>query len=255
MSTKPLSEKQEEHYDRIHSAYRLHYFDESSMAYRERFVYDMLFEGLDLNDKTVADLACASGYNSLAVLRRYPRAATIGFDISAKACGDYRSLVKNEAYEIDLTAGEDAGVKVDVAMIVGGLHHCVSNLAGTFATIAGMVNPGGLLLMYEPNKACFLETVRRIWYRVDPYFNAESEHALDHDEILALASKDFALIDCRYSGGPAYFLILNSLIFRVPSSWKKILSGPLFALESLYDRLPGRTFFPTFIARWQRKSQ
>lgn len=255
MSTKPLSERQEEQYDRIHSAYRRHYFDESSMAYRERFVYDILFDGLDLNDRTVADLACASGYNSLAVLRRYPRATTIGFDISAKACSDYRSLVKREAYEIDLTAGEEAGVKVDVAMILGGLHHCVSNLAGTFATIAGMLNPGGFLLMYEPNRAYFLEAVRRAWYRVDPYFDAESEHALDHDEILALASKEFALIDCRYSGGPAYFLILNSLVFRVPPSWKKGLTRPLFAFERLYNRLPGRIFFPTFVARWQRKSQ
>jgi hypothetical protein len=42
-------------------------YDASSMAYRDRFVYDIMFRGLDLNGKDVADLAAGSGHNSLAV--------------------------------------------------------------------------------------------------------------------------------------------------------------------------------------------
>lgn len=249
------SRKQEKHYEHIHEAYRSHYFDETSMAYRERFIYDLMFKGLDLNDKVVADLACASGFNSLAVLRRYPRANTIGLDISPKACSDYRALVGRKAYQADLTAGIDVDIRADVAMVFGGLHHCVSDLAGTFTTIANLLNPQGLLLMYEPNSACFLEFIRKAWYQLDSYFDAESEHALKHDEILGLASKDFALIDCRYQGGPAYFLILNSLVFRIPLGWKMRLERPLFFLESLYDKLPAKFFFPTFIARWRRRGE
>lgn len=243
--------RQAEHYDRIHEAYAAHYYDAESTAYRERFVFDTMFRGLDLNGQVVADLACGSGVNSLSLLQRYPKARPIGFDLSDKACDDYRRLVGTEAHQVDLIEGRSLGVQADVAMVFGGLHHCVCNLAGTFETIAGLLKPGGLLLMYEPNARFFLESARRLWYRVDGYFDAETEHALDHAAILRLAGPRFTALDCVYGGGPAYFLILNSLVLRVPLGLKRRIARPLFFAESLYSRLPGTSMFPVFIARWQ----
>jgi SAM-dependent methyltransferase len=144
-------------------------------------------------------------------------------------------------------------VRADVAIIFGGLHHCVSDLDGTFRTIAQLLRPGGTLLMYEPNRQCYLELVRRVWYRLDRYFDASTEHSLAHGDILSRASASFEALDCRYMGGPAYFLIFNSLVLRVPASAKDVLQRPLFALESAYNRLPGKFWFPYFIARWRRK--
>ncbi len=223
------------------------------MAYRNRFVYDVMFDGIKFNGKRVADLASGSGHNSLAVLERFPGAEVVGFDISPTACQRYREIVGSEAYQVDLTEGADLGFSFDAAIIVGGLHHCVGNLEGTFRTIGSLLRPNGLLLMYEPNSECGLEAVRKLWYRHDRYFDAATERALSHDDIAAIASKNSLVpIRCAYSGGPAYFLILNSLLFRIPVKLKRYLAPPLFLLEAAYNRLPWKSCFPTFIACWQK---
>jgi len=247
-----ISQRQKQHYERIHDAYVDHYFDRHSMAYRDRFIYRPLFEGLDLNDKAVADLACSSGQNSLELLRFFPRAQITGFDISAKACADYRANVGRPAIEIDLTKGARLDARFDAALVVGGLHHCVADLPATLETIAGLLEPGGLLLMMEPNADFVLEGARQLWYRHDSYFDAATEHALSHDALARLAASWFRPRDVRHMGGPGYFLILNSLIFRLPKALKAVLAEPLSAVDQLYNRLPGQAPFPYFLARWER---
>jgi SAM-dependent methyltransferase len=253
--TTSASERQKAHYESIHDDYESHYFDEPSMAFRERFIYDVLFDGFDFNGQTVADLACASGYNSVALKERFPEAETIGFDISARAVESYQRIVGGDSHELDLTKGElPEGVEpVDAAMVIGGLHHCVVDLPGTFRTLAKLVKPGGVLMMYEPNAAYLLEKARKVWYRFDRYFDAETEEALDHDRIADMASADFSPIDCHYMGGPAYFLIYNSLIVRMPKEAKARIQDPVFKAEQAYNHLPGKRWYPYFIARWRRR--
>jgi hypothetical protein len=50
------------------------YFDRWSTKYREEFIYEPLWRGMDFAAKRVADLACGSGFNSEALLRRFPTA-------------------------------------------------------------------------------------------------------------------------------------------------------------------------------------
>ncbi|HEY8164996.1 MAG TPA: class I SAM-dependent methyltransferase [Gemmatimonadaceae bacterium] len=244
--------RQEQHYERVHDDYERHYYDSSSMAFRNQFVYDIMFDGIDLNGKVVADVASGSGHNSLAVLQRFPRAKIIGFDISSKACKAYERITGAKAYQIDLTSGADCGVVADVAMVIGGIHHCATNLSQTFKTISHIVRPGGLLLMCEPNRQYILEGARRVWYQLDRYFDQQTEAALEHEAIAKLASVHFSPVSCRYMGGPAYLLIYNSLLFRLPRRVKSTIAPPLIALERFYNLLPGRWWYPYFIARWQR---
>ena len=106
--------------------------------------------------------------------------------------------------------------------------------------------------MVEPNSEFLLESVRKLWYRADKYFQAETESALAHDQILRRGATRFRLDSLRFFGGPAYFLLLSSLLFRLPIGLKPILQKPLFALETLFNHLPGRAPFPAFMARWRR---
>ena len=246
------SQRQKRHYEQIHDAYADHYFDRHSMAYRDRFIYRPLLDGLDLNGKAVADLACGSGDNSIALLRSFPEIELTGFDISAKACADYRERVGRPAFEADLTKAQNPDTLFDAALIVGGLHHCVADLPGTLKTVAGLLKPGGLLLMMEPNADFLLEGLRKLWYRHDRYFDAESEHALSHSTVLDQGRHLFEPLDLHYLGGPGYFLILNSLIFRLPKPVKSALAPPLGLFDAGYNRLPGRGLFPYFLARWRR---
>jgi len=253
MNSSSKADLQKKHYEKIHDDYEQSYYDASSMAFRQKFVYDVMFQGLDLNNKNVADLAAGSGFNSLALIERYPQAKITGFDISSKACTAYRNNTGCDAYEADLTQPIDIEQAFDVAMIFGGIHHCVADLDSTFLNIASILKPGGLLLMWEPNKECFLEGIRRFWYQADKYFEADTEDSLVHQKILNLASQHYSSLDVYYMGGPAYFLILNSLIFRIPISAKQIIAPPLFWTEQVYNKLPGKTWFPYFIARWFKK--
>jgi SAM-dependent methyltransferase len=249
-AARPPANPQKEHYETIHDAYQ-EYYDAESMAYRERFIYGPLFRGLDLDDRDVADLACGGGATSKAILSRFPRARTFGIDLSARACADYRASMGRPAFEADLTRAVDIPQRFDAAVIIGGLHHCVADLSGTMRTIHGLLRPGGLLLMMEPSDDFFLAAVRRFWYRRDRYFDADTEHALSHPEILK-AAPGFTADHVSYVGGPGYFLVLNSMVFRLPRWIKKTLARPLMLADLLYNRLPGSRPFPIFLAQWRR---
>ena len=246
--------RQKQHYETIHADYEAHYYDATSLDYRNRFIYAPLFDGLDLRDSSVADLACGSGQNSLAVRNAFPGAATVGYDISPSACRDYRAKTGNEAHEIDLTSAQAELPQHDAAIIIGGLHHCVSDIAMTLRNVAGMIRPGGTFLMMEPNRRFVLEAARRAWYRRDRWFDGDTEAALDHDEIAAIAQTWFRPRQVRYFGGPAFFLILNSLVLRVPLAVKPFIAKPLFVCERLWNLVPADAAFPCFLAVWERKS-
>jgi SAM-dependent methyltransferase len=242
---------QKSHYESLHDAYQ-EYYDPESMAYREQFIYGPLFDGVDLNGCDVADLACGSGATSKSILQRFPRARTFGFDISARACEDYARNLGRPSMEADLTRGVDAGRTFDFAVIIGGIHHCVIDLPGTLRTIRTLLKPGGMLLMMEPSDDFVFAHLRTLWYKVDHYFDAPSEHALSHDKLIALAGSDFSVAKLQYLGGPGYFLIFNSMVFRLPRIVKTTLNKPLVITDVVYNKLPGVWPFPYFVARWRR---
>ncbi len=244
---------QAEHYDTILSDYERHYYDDSSMEYRRRYIYSTMFDGLALNGKRVAELACGSGYNSREFLKLYPDADVFGLDISPKSVDAYRREVNKPGYVSDLSArNAELPEPVDAAFVVGGLHHCVNDLPATIDNLRRLIKPGGDLIMVEPNAGFVLNAVRNRWYAGDKWFRDEEEAPLHHDELLRLANGMFEADQVTYLGGPAYFIVLNSLILRMPHKLKRGLAAPLFAIDNLYNRLPGRSPFPMFIARWRR---
>ena len=250
--TGPAGNNQARHYDAILEDYDRHYYDPYSLQYREKFILQPLLAGLDLHGKRVADLASGSGETSAYLARMFPGIQLLGFDISPEACRRYRARTGRPAKQLDLTKELYQGEPFDAAIIMGGLHHCVANLPHTLAVVASMLRPGGSFLMFEPNRDYVLESVRQVWYRWDRYFDAANETALSHDALLQLAAGSFACERLRYFGGPAFFIVYNSLVFRIPHWTKNIISPGLIGAEALYNRLPGRALFASFTARWTR---
>ena len=249
------SEAQKRLYEKIHEEYESHYYDVDSMTYRERFMYGDLFRNLDLNDCDVAEIASGSGHNTLAILERFPKARVTGYDISEKACIDYRTKTSCDAFQIDLTK-EYSGKKnfYDFVVVIGGLHHLVSDLPTTLKNIHSMLKHNGWFLMVEPSKKFFLQGLRDIWYKIDKrYFDPNTEGALDHDELLKLADGMFTVHDVYYRGGPAHMLIYNSMVFRMPKKLKHTIAPTLFSIEKFYNRLHDKRWFSLFYARWQAK--
>ena len=70
---------------------------------------------------------------------------------------------------------------------------------------------------------------------------------------LRSAERVFEGASVTYGGGPAYFLICNSFVLRVPKRLKPVIDGPLLSLERVFNALPGKAPFPFFVARWRRR--
>jgi SAM-dependent methyltransferase len=247
---------QAQHYDQILEDYEKHYFDPTSMSYRRRYIYPYLFANLNLNGRRVLELACGSGFNTNEVLELFPSAGVEGLDISPLSCDAYARNTGRKALVFDLTATHaDMPDPADVAFVVGGLHHCIKNMHATFANLRQLVKPGGYLLAVEPNAEFFLNQLRMSWYRRDKWFQEADEAPLRYETLLDLARPAFDAVSVRYLGGPAYFLILNSLILRLPIAAKRLLAGLTFLCDDVYNLLPGSSPYPMFISQWRRRDR
>lgn len=246
---------QARHYDRILEEYDHHYYDAHSRAYREEFILTPLLEGIELRGKRVADLASGSGETSQYLVQRFPGIECTGFDISPEACRRYRERTGKPAFQFDLTRQTYSGETFDAAIIMGGLHHCTADLDTTLANVARMLVPGGIFLLFEPNRQYVLETARQLWYRLDTYFDATNESALAHHELLQAAGGTFKSQKLQYFGGPAFFLVYNSLVFRLGDGVKAAVTPALLTAERAYQRLPARWLFSSFLAQWVRTGQ
>jgi SAM-dependent methyltransferase len=123
----------------------------------------------------------------------------------------------------------------DAAVVIGGLHHCVVDLAAAIDNLAALLKPGGTLLMMEPSADSVLEGLRQRWYRHDRYFDAPTERALSHDELLRLARRRFRVEILQYIGGP-----------------KRWIAPWAFPLERAFNVLNAAPLAPVFVARWRR---
>src|SRR5262245_29735177 len=81
--------QQQEHYDNIAADYEAHYSDEWSGRYRRQFIYDPMFDGLELSGKTVLDAMCGSGQTT-EYLREHGAVVT-GLDISNEVIEKFRA--------------------------------------------------------------------------------------------------------------------------------------------------------------------
>jgi SAM-dependent methyltransferase len=253
MSPQPESLRQKTHYEQIHDAYEAHYYDGTALRYRDEFILSPLLAGVDLNDRDLLDVASGSGHNTLLLRRRFPRMRAAGLDISEAACAAYRQATGADAIAGDLTAPLRLDRTFDAAIVIGGLHHCIVNLPQVMDNLAAALKPGGLLCMMEPSADTVLQSMRERWYRRDRYFDAPTERALSHDDLVAMADRRFEPELVRFVGGPAYFLILNSLVLRVPLRAKPWLAPIVFPLERAFNRLDLRPAAPIFLARWRRR--
>ena len=67
-------------------------------------------------------------------------------------------------------------------------------------------------------------------------------------------AQSFDFVSTRYSGGPAYLLVFNSMVFRVPLSWKARYTRPLLWLERRLERIQGKRLSCFAMAQWRKKA-
>ena len=239
-------------FESMHAQYYSAVREPSVMAYKEEFIYRPVLQMLG-GAESVAELACGTGEGSAWLQQKRPELKMTGLEISEPACRAYELNVGRPCLNLDLTKPQMFQTKFDAAVVFGGIHHLLGGLDAAMANIAALVRPGGSLVMVEPNADYFLQPVRRLWYKLDrKHFDASTEDGLSHDRLHAQFAHMFKKDELMYIGGPAYFLIAQNWLLRIPNRAVKLATPAALAVERKWHRLPGRLVFSSFIAKWTR---
>jgi SAM-dependent methyltransferase len=242
---------QRRHYDRIAQGYEAHYGDSCSREYRRRFIYQPMFEHLDLRDTNVLDAMCGSGHTSEYFLSRGARVT--GLDISAEEISRFRTRWPEARglcrSLLDSRLDSDS---FDCVAVVGGLHHLHPHLDTAIREIHRILKPGGYFCFMEPHSGSIPDVFRRLWYRFDQLFS-DNEAAIDVVDLENKFADDFSFNRARYHGNIAFLFVLNSLIFRMPLKAKPIYSPVLMACESVVSTLQTKLTACFAIGQWQKK--
>jgi SAM-dependent methyltransferase len=244
--------RQKDHYETIHDIYSDHYYDAASMEYRDRFVHERLMNGCRPGQHMV-ELMCGDGAVTRYAAAKHPGCTFEGYDISPIACAAYFEATGWPAKELDIVNNALPSGVFDRVVVSAGLHHVAHHLPETLENIHQSLKPGGVLAMFEPNANYFLEFARRFWYRFDDYFEDETEQALDYRLMREQFNKLFEERAVEFAGGPAFFLVFNSMIFRIPKWLKARYASPFMAAEVLWNKLPSRYPHAYFVAQWARR--
>jgi SAM-dependent methyltransferase len=244
---------QQDHYDKIADEYEAHYSDACSLEYRRKFIYEPMFEGIDLSGMKVLDAMCGSGQTTQYLLTR--GALVTGLDISNEVIDSFRSRWTNcDALKRSLLDSGLPSESFDCVVIVGGLHHIHPNVSAALREITRVLKPGGYLCFMEPHSGSFPDVIRRIWYKHDRFFS-DNEAAIDVDSIEREFADHFKFNKVSYLGNIAFLFVLNSLIFRIPVRAKPFYSSVLMKLEAWINKLQGKLTSCFVVARWQKNSK
>lgn len=241
---------QADHYDKIAQDYSLHYGDKYSQQYRHQFINDPMFKGLDLKGMKVLEAMCGSGETTAYLLDK--RAEVIGLDVSYSEIEKFRARFPDaEGHCASIFSTNLKDASVDCVAVVGGLHHLHPHLSDAVREIHRVLRKGGSFCFAEPHKGTIVDSLRMLWYRHDDLF-ASNEEAIDIQGLKAEFASMFEPVHEKYSGNLGYLFVLNSMVFRIPLSIKRLYSPLFLKIEALIDKYQGPRFSCMALSQWRK---
>jgi SAM-dependent methyltransferase len=244
-------EAQRAQYNAQIDTYDAHYDDPWSRRFREAFVHAPMLAGLELRGRRVLDAMSGSGLSIPALLERGARVT--GLDVSDAAIAAMRRRWPQiDAVCASITRSGLPGASFDAAVVVGGLHHLHPEVDAAVAEIHRLLVPGGTFAFMEPHTGSLPDAARRLWYRYDRLF-VDNEAAIDLAALRQRFADRFTVVSERYGGGPAFLLVFNSMVFRIPLAAKPWYSPALLRLEAwLTPRMSARTAC-FVVCQWRKR--
>jgi SAM-dependent methyltransferase len=245
-----LEQLQRLHYDQIGSQYTSQYGDACSRQYREKFINEPLFAGIDLSGMNVLEAMCGSGHTTEYLLSR--KANVTGLDISSVEIEIFKQTWPG--CEARCASIFDSGLSdesFDCVAVVGGLHHLQPNIHIAINEIHKKLKPGGYFCFAEPHRGSFPDFVRSFWYKHDRIF-AANEASVDLEALKREFSGFFSFKRETYLGNIAYLLVLNSMVFRIPVGFKPSYTQILMKSEAVINKLLGKRSSCYVVSQWQK---
>lgn len=243
---------QRQHYNRIAADYEAQYGDADGVSYREQFLYEPLFAGLDLEGRSVLEALSGSGHATEYLLTQ-KRALVTGLDISDEAIAGFKARWATcQAVCAPITASGLPPESFDCIVVVMGLHHLHPHLSEAVREVHRLLRKGGVFCFAEPHRDSVFNRLRAVWYRHDSLF-ADNEESLDIEALKSEFESLFKLRSEKHVGGAAYLLVLNSMIFRVPLWLKRMYSRPVMWLERKLAGFHSAAFSLAVICQWEKR--
>ena len=248
--------KQKEHFNNFLHDYLNNYYDKYSMIYREKFVHKNFMKN-EFNNSKILEVGGFVGKNLEYLYKKNKGILKMDMIEISDEC--INNVKKNysyiNAYNLDFTKDISGNIteKYDIIFCFGVLHHMINKLDQVFKNIDILLKPNGKLIFWEPN-GYFLTKLREKWYKKDKFFDETEEGPLKYDELYNKYFKNkFKKSSVVYFGGPAFFLVLSNVIFRIPHKLKKFYSLPLIYFDYLWNKLPlKKRLMASFYAEWEK---
>ncbi len=240
-----MANKQTKHFYEINSEYEKHYYSESSLFWRRINFWDFVLDGKYIKTSHIAEFCCGDGYNLDFLKSRLGPQTAHGYDISKIAIRKMSEKFGLKGFVFDLTKPLDLQKKYETIFVVGGLHHCITDLDCAVQNCRNALMDGGHLVVWEPYSGSIMNKLRNIWYKRDKYFEETTERAIHIDEIV---KHGFEIEKIKFSGGLGYYLVGNSMIFRLPLILVSWISRPLTFFDLYFDKILPRIFSAVFFA-------
>ena len=243
--------KQAKHFDKLIDNYERHHNDKTSIRYRNEFIYDPLFAGLELSGKEILDAMCGTGEATGYLLRR--EAKVTGLDISAEAIKQYSSKWPSCKTICDSIFSPHLPQDFfDVVVSIGGLHHLHPHVEKSISCIHNLLRRGGRFCFVEPHKGSLFNLPRKLWYHLDRSLFDEGEGAIDLNLLKSVNKYRFEIEREHYFGHVAFLFVMCSITFRIPITIKPYYAPYLMKIESLLEPLNNKYFCAVTMAVWRK---
>jgi SAM-dependent methyltransferase len=181
-------------------------------------------------------------------------ARVTGLDISPELVTRFqRQLPEAVAVQGSILESGLPDASFDAVFVTSGLHHVQPHADQAIDEVHRILRPGGYFCFWEPHAGSLANLARKVWYRLDPLFEA-NEAAVDVERIERQNRHRFDFEYKLFYGGPAFLLVYNSLVFRVPPGLKRLYSPMLLSLEPLIEKLQSKRLSCVAAARWRKKA-
>ncbi len=240
------------HYNRILADYEAHYGDYWSNVYRKRFLYDPMYQGVNLRGRRILDAMCGSGQVTGDLIERGARIC--GLDVSDQAIASYhRRYPDCQTRCASLLDSGFPDASFDAIVVLGGLHHLHPHLYRAVDEIHRLLDDGGFFFFGEPHAGSVPDLVRRLWYRLDDVFE-DGERAVDVETLEKRNADRFQFLRKKHVGNIAYLAVLNSMVLRIPLPWKAKIAPLLMRVEAIPERLQRKWSSCFVLCQWQKRS-
>ncbi len=256
-SDKPVEQSaedlQREYFNRLLERYEAHYDDPTSQKYRRKYIFDPIFGDIQFDGKNVLEAMCGSGPTTAYLLEHGARVT--GLDVSDSAIDSFRSRWPQcETLRASIFESTLPDNHFDIIVVQAGLHHLHPRLQDAVDEIHRILKPGGYFCFVEPHAGSLYDGARKLWYRFDRDIFAENEESVDVQWMKSHYVDRFDYQVEHYLGNVAYFVVLQSMVLRMPLAAKKYYAPIAFFLESLLSPLMGRRTAPLVVCRWQKRA-